>query len=186
MTDKIQKLNAPHIDPMQDFVRDVIKETAAVVQNATKYENSGLIRKMDDTLNAVVTKMGVLEAQQKIYTDHVIEVKKKFDDHATLMTSFAIALNDCTANNKSTATCVESLQRSLDITKKQAETTATKLNNYGLTIKVAGVIVVAVTASFLGLITIIYNKDIDRLDKLDKQYEELKSSLNLPLNMALR
>jgi len=176
------------VDFMQDFVRDVIKETAAVVQNATKFENSGLIQKMDDTLKKVVNNLDVVTVQQKIYIDEVKEVKRKFDEHTNLLNQFAITLNECTNNNKSMAVCVNDLQESIKATKvqvKTAEEQTEKVNKkvaaLYLTARVSGYIVFMVAATLVGLVVVIYNKDIDRLQE---QYDELKSSMELPLDMA--
>lgn len=161
MTEDQKKLNT---DQIHDFVRDVIKETAAVVQNATKDENSGLIRDVRVT-------MEILKAEVIDIKNHLKVVKETSEKHADLINQSALVLKECVITSSNTVKCIEVLQTSVNDNSKEIS----NISKDVFAGKIGFGIIVTLGAVIVGLATWVYNRDITRLENNTASYEEIRA-----------
>jgi len=144
--------------------RELIRETALAVSNATKSENSGLIRD--------------IRVAMQILTNDVSEVKKHLETvketsikHADLINQSTLVLKECVITSSNTVKCIEVLQTNV-------KDNADKISDISKDVfagKIGFGIIVTLGAVIVGLATWVYNKDITRLENNRASYEELRA-----------
>jgi len=144
--------------------RELIRETALAVSNATKSENSGLIRD--------------IRVAMQILTNDVSEVKKHLETvketsikHADLINQSTLVLKECVITSSNTVKCIEVLQTNV-------KDNADKISDISKDVfagKIGFGIIVTLGAVIVALATWVYNKDITRLENNRASYEELRA-----------
>jgi len=144
--------------------RELIRETALAVSNATKSENSGLIRD--------------IRVAMQILTNDVSEVKKHLETvketsikHADLINQSTLVLKECVITSSNTVKCIEVLQTNV-------KDNADKISDISKDVfagKIGFGIIVTLGAVIVALATWVYNKDITRLENNRASYEEIRA-----------
>lgn len=144
--------------------RELIRETALAVSNATKSENSGLIRD--------------IRVAMQILTNDVSEVKKHLETvketsikHADLINQSTLVLKECVITSSNTVKCIEVLQTNV-------KDNADKISDISKDVfagKIGFGIIVTLGAVIVGLATWVYNRDITRLENNTASYEEVRA-----------
>lgn len=155
--------------------RDLIKELVAQVANATKQENSGLIRDIQDRLNELKLSIVQIDERHRHNTDkivnieqHLAQLNSKTAKHSDMLKDTAIILERCTENMK----CLPEVQAEL----KSLSTWRSWVTGISITVLALGSII-------SGLIVYIYQTEkavgktielgVDKaLSKYEITYEE--------------
>lgn len=144
--------------------RELIRETALAVSNATKSENSGLIRDIRVAID--ILKDDMIEVK-----DHIKKTNTISEKHADLINQTTLVLQQCVITGDNTVKYVEALQKKFIETDKELANNSRDI----FAGKISFGVIVALGAVIVGLATWIYNKDITRLENNRASYEELRA-----------
>jgi hypothetical protein len=144
--------------------RELVRETALAVSNATKDENSGLIR--DIKVAIQILKDDMIEVK-----DHIKKTNTTSEKHADLINQTTLVLQQCVITGDNTVKCVEALQKKFIETDKELANNSRDI----FAGKISFGVIVALGAVIVGLATWVYNKDITRLENNRASYEEIRA-----------
>lgn len=144
--------------------RELIRETALAVSNATKSENSGLIRD-------IRVAMDILRNDVNDVKGHIKTVKETSEKHADLINQSTLVLKECVITSSNTVKCIEVLQTSVNDNSKEIS----NISKDVFAGKIGFGIIVTLGAVIVGLATWVYNRDITRLENNTASYEEIRA-----------